>query len=190
MRELCTTRGTSSSSWTGPDGLREGRELFAWQLFGAEPDIFTIAKAMGGSFPIGAMLARPEVMEAFQKGTTPHLRRNHLACAAAKAALEVVLEEKLAERAREMGSYLRTGLEELRGRYPALVKEVRGYGLMLGMELTRPCAGIVDGARERGVLLNCTHETVLRFLPPLVIERAELDQVLRVLDELLAREAG
>lgn len=190
VRELCDERDVLLVLDEVQTAFGRVGELFAWQLFGAEPDIFTVAKALGGGFPIGAMLARPEVMEAFQKGDhASTFGGNHLACAAAKAALEVVLEERLAERAREMGSYLRRGLEEVRGRYPTLVKEVRGYGLMLGMELTRPCAGIVDGARERGVLLNCTHETVLRFLPPLVIERAELDQVLRVLDELLAGEA-
>ncbi|MEE8167256.1 MAG: aspartate aminotransferase family protein [Candidatus Hydrothermarchaeales archaeon] len=165
-------------------------EMFAWQLFDVEPDIFTVAKALGAGFPIGAMLAKPKIMDAFKAGDhASTFGGNHLACAAAKAAVEVLLEEDLLKRSRELGGYLMHGLRELQRKH-SIIKEVRGYGLLVGMELTRECSFLVDKAREKGVLLNCIQDRVLRFLPPLVIEKKQLDQVLRVLDEILEEKGG
>lgn len=166
-------------------GFGRTGELFAWQLYKVEPDIFTIAKALGGGFPIGAMLAREGVMQAFKAGDhASTFGGNHLACAAAKAALEAIIEEKLPQRAREFGEYLLSELEKLKKKH-SVIREVRGMGLMIGIELNTDRSGIVDRAREKGVLINCTQERVLRLLPPLVIEKEQLDRVVRVLDEVL-----
>lgn len=166
-------------------GFGRTGELFAWQLYGVEPDIFTVAKALGGGFPIGAMLAREEIMRAFKTGDhASTFGGNPLACAAAKAALEALMEEGLPQRARELGEYVLRELEALKKKHP-IIREVRGKGLMIGIELATECAGMVEKAREKGVLLNCTADRVLRLLPPLVIEREQLQRVMEVLDEVL-----
>ncbi len=163
---------------------RTGR-MFAWQLFDAEPDIFTLAKSLGGGFPIGAMLAKPEIMDAFKFGShASTFGGNHLACSAAKASIEAIIAENMPDRAQRLGAHLMGKLKELQRKYPT-IKEVRGRGLMIGVELTRECASIVDKAREKGVLLNCVQDKVIRFLPPLVIEKEMLDRAVMVLDQAL-----
>jgi acetylornithine/N-succinyldiaminopimelate aminotransferase len=186
VRKLCDREGLLLIFDEVQTGFGRTGSMFAWQGFGVRPDIFTVAKALGGGFPIGAMLARPEVMDAFVPGDhASTFGGNHLACAAARAAVEAIVEEGLAEKSREMGEYFMRALEGLKSRY-GIIKEVRGRGLMIGMELTLPCQGIVEGAREEGVLINCTHDTVLRFLPPLVIDQGQIDRVVEVLEGLLA----
>ncbi len=163
-------------------------EMFAWQLFDAEPDVFTLAKAIGGGFPIGAMLAHPEIMDAFEIGDhASTFGGNHLACAAAKAAAEALIEDDLILKAKELGEYTMKGLNKLKARHP-IIKDVRGYGLMIGVELSKACAPIVERAREKGVLLNCVQDKVIRLLPPLVIEKEQIKRVLEVLDEVLEAE--
>lgn len=186
VRELCDENEILLVLDEVQTGFGRIGEIFAWKLFRAKPDIFTVAKALGGGFPIGAMLAKPEIMDAFQKGDhASTFGGNHLACAAAKAALEVILEEKLPQRAKELGSYFKAKLEKLKEKH-GIIKEVRGCGLMIGVELSTECADIVDRAREKRVLLNCTHDKVVRFLPPLVIEKEQLDKVIAIFDSVLA----
>jgi acetylornithine/N-succinyldiaminopimelate aminotransferase len=165
---------------------RVGR-MFAFQLYGVEPDIFTVAKALGGGFPIGAMLAKPKVMKAFGAGDhAATFGGNHLACAAAKASIEALVEEKLVENAEKLGEYLIGRLRKLKEKH-SIIRDVRGAGLMVGVELDRECYQLVDKMREEGVLLNCTHDNVVRFLPPLNIEREQLDKVLLVFEKVLAQ---
>lgn len=164
--------------------------MFAWQAFDVKPDIFTVAKALGSGFPIGVMLARSETMDSFKPGDhASTFGGNHLACAAAKATLEAIIEEGLVERSMHMGEYFRDRLLELSSKY-TVIKEVRGMGLMVGAELKIECSDIVNMAREEGILINCAHDTVLRFLPPLVIEKEELDRVVEVLDTILSEIEG
>ncbi|MFQ6136527.1 MAG: aspartate aminotransferase family protein [Candidatus Hydrothermarchaeales archaeon] len=159
-------------------------EMFAWQLFDAKPDIFAVAKAMAGGFPMGAMLARPEIMDAFERGDhASTFGGTHIACAAAKASIEALLEENLIERSRDLGRYFMAELVKLKDEY-GFIKDVRGKGLMIGMELDFEGSDIVDKVRRKGVLINCTSENVLRFLPPLVIEKEQLRRVVGVLDEV------
>lgn len=166
-------------------GLGRTGELFAWMLYGVKPDVFTLAKALGGGFPIGAMLAREEVMKAFKPGDhASTFGGNHLACAAAKASLEVIISENLPRRAKELGSFFIKKLQELKEKHP-IIKEVRGKGLMIGIELTEKCHKVVDKAREKGLLINCTADNVLRLLPPLVIERKQAERAIQILDEVL-----
>jgi len=189
VKEVCEERGVLFILDEVQTGLGRTGEVFAWQYDNLEPDVFTLAKGLGGGFPIGAMLAKPEVMEAFVPGDhASTFGGNHLACAAAKAALEVTVEEGLARRAREIGGYFRERLEGL-GRDYDFVKEVRGRGLMLGMELEFEGREMVERAREKGVLMNCCHDRVLRFVPPLIITKEEIDRVMEVLVEVFGEVA-
>ncbi len=142
----------------------------------------TTAKAMGGGFPMGAMLAREDVAANFVRGDhASTFGGNSLACAAALANIDVIKKEKLVKRSEELGNYLVKKLEGLNKDY---VKEIRGKGLMVGMELSIKCEDIVNKAREQGVLLNCTSESVLRFVPPLTITKEQLDTAVSVLNEI------
>lgn len=186
VRELCDENNILLVLDEVQTGFGRVGEIFAWKLFKAKPDIFTVAKALGGGFPIGAMLAKPGIMDAFQKGDhASTFGGNHLACTAAKAAVEAIQEEKLSQRAKKLGSYFKARLEKLKEKHE-VIKEVRGCGLMIGVELSIECADVVESARGKGVLLNCTHDKVVRFLPPLVIERGELDKVVAIFDSVLA----
>jgi len=159
--------------------------LFAHEQEGVEPDIMTLAKALAGGPPIGAMIAREEVADVLGPGTHGStFGGNPLMAAAGVAAMEVLVEGKVLENCRAMGGYLRGRLEELRDRYP-FVKEVRGRGLILGMELSIEGGDIVKKALSKGLLINCTVGTVLRFLPPLIVTREEIDEAMTVLDGIL-----
>jgi acetylornithine/N-succinyldiaminopimelate aminotransferase len=167
-------------------GFGRTGEMFAWQGVGVQPDIFTVAKAMGGGMPIGAMLAKKELMDAFKPGdhgTT--FGGNPVASAAAVASINEILEKELTKKALDSGGHLIRGLRRLKEKYPFL-KEVRGMGLFVGLELVFPCKEIVEKARDKGVLLNCIQDNVLRFAPPLIIEKEQIDKVLSVLDSIFS----
>jgi len=190
VREICDRHGLLLILDEVQTGLGRTGRLFAHEHFGIAPDIMTLAKALAGGAPIGAMLAREQFAEAFSPGTHGStFGGNPLMTAAALAALRVLLDEGLLERTQTMGAYLTGRLEELKARH-AIVREVRGIGLMVGMSLTVPGAEIVKQGHARGLLLNVTHDTVLRFVPPLVVSAAEIDAMLAILDELLAANAG
>jgi len=168
-------------------GFGRTGEMFASTLFGVEPDITTIAKAMGGGYPIGAILANERVASAFEPGDHGStFGGNPLGCAAAKASIEVMLDENLVHRSQELGAYFKAKLEQMTSKYD-IVKEVRGKGLMIGIEITKNCGDVVTEARKQGVLINCTADTVIRLLPPLIITKEQLDVVVNVLDEALAK---
>lgn len=159
---------------------RTGR-WFGKEHSGVRPDIMTLAKAAAGGLPLGVMMAAESVSGGFQKGDHGStFGGGPLICAASLAAIGAIEREDLVKRSDEMGRYFRT---ELRKNLEA--KEVRGLGLMVGVELEEDCARIVNEAREKGVLLNCTSEHVLRMVPPLVVGREEIDHVVRVLGEIL-----
>ncbi|BCW97679.1 MAG: acetylornithine aminotransferase [Armatimonadota bacterium] len=161
--------------------------FFAFQGYGVTPDILTVAKAMGGGFPIGGCLARGRAAEVFQPGdhgTT--YGGGPLACAAALAALEVIEQEGLADNARKMGRLLEEGLRSLNP--PCGVREVRGKGLMLAMVLEQPVArDVLNAAFEEGLLINAIGTDVLRFLPPLIIGEDHISECLELLKKAFAR---
>ena len=185
VRELCDEKELLLILDEVQTGFGRTGAMFAWQLYGVEPDIFTLAKAIGGGFPMGAMLAKPEIMDAFVPGDhAATFGGNHLACTAGIAVVEVIVEEKLADRAGELGAYLKERLGELKKKHD-IIKEVRGEGLMIGVELEVGCSEIVGRMRDKGMLINCAHDNVIRFLPPLVIEKEELDRAVEALDEVI-----
>ncbi len=189
VREICDRHQLLLILDEVQTGLGRTGRLFAHQHFGAEPDIMTLAKALAGGFPIGAMLAREQYAAAFSPGTHGStFGGNPLMTAVALAAVRTLLDEGLAARAVETGAYLIGRLHELQEKH-AIVEEVRGIGLMVGMKLAIPGGEIVKQGHARGLLLNVTHDTVLRFVPPLVVSREEIDAMIVILDELLAGAA-
>jgi len=167
-------------------GMGRTGKLFAYEHFGVTPDIMTLAKALAGGAPIGTMLAKKEIAAAFSPGTHGStFGGNPLVTAAAIATVRVILEEGILNRTEEMGEYLLGELETLEKKFPAIIKEVRGIGLMIGVELNIPGGDIVKKALERGLLLNCAQEKVLRFVPPLIVSKAEVNEMLGILTGIL-----
>lgn len=185
VRELCSANGLLLILDEVQTGIGRTGKLFAYEHFGVTPDIMTLAKGLGGGGPIGAMLATEEVAEAFTPGTHGStFGGNPLMTATALAAVRAILEEGLLERTEEMGAYLLSRLDALKKKFDFIV-DVRGIGLMIGMSLTVPAGDIVKKGHERGVLLNVTHDKVLRFVPPLIVGRKEIDEMMGILEGIL-----
>ncbi len=167
-------------------GLGRCGEMFCYENYHIKPHIMTLAKSLGGGVPIGAMLAVPEVAEAFSPGDhASTFGGNFLASSCALAVLDILEEEKLPQRAREYGKIFREKLEELRGKF-SFIEEVRGIGLMLALQLERPLARqVVERGLEKGVVLNAIGEKILRFLPPLVITEEEMERGFKALEEAI-----
>ncbi len=182
VRELCDRHKLILILDEVQTGIGRTGKLFAYQHFGITPDIMTLAKALAGGAPIGTMLAREEIAAAFVPGTHGStFGGNPLMAAAAIATLRTILEEGLLNRCEEIGEYLQGELAAL-GRNYSFVKDVRGIGLMIGMGLTIPAGDIVKQGHGRGLLLNVTHETVLRFVPALIVTRQEIDRMIKIMD--------
>jgi acetylornithine/N-succinyldiaminopimelate aminotransferase len=181
VREICDAKGVLFILDEIQTGFGRTGKWFCKEHEDVEPDIMSLAKAMGAGFPIGAMLAREGIeFETSEHGST--FGGNPLACATALAAINVIEAEKLVQRSRELGEYFisEVGI----GSHP-IVKELRGKGLMIAIELTKPCAEIVADALERGILINCTSNNIIRLVPPLVISKGEIDEVISVLREII-----
>lgn len=162
---------------------RTGR-LFAHEHFGVRPQIMTLAKALGNGLPIGAMLSIEALSSAFGPGShATTFGGTPLVTAVATAVLKDLLEGGWIAHCREVGDYFKGRLEELAGRY-GFVKEVRGLGLILGMELDRAGGPVVNACMEKGFLINCTQEKTLRFIPPLIVGKGEVDRLIEALEEI------
>jgi acetylornithine aminotransferase len=167
-------------------GMGRTGKLFAHEHFAVTPDIMTLAKALAGGAPIGCMLAQDEVAASFGPGTHGStFGGNPLVTAAGVAAVRAILEEGMLDNSKKMGDYLLGKLKQLKKKFPMIV-EVRGIGLMIGMELSIPAGEIVARALSQGLLLNVAQDTVLRFLPPLIVTSAEIDEMLQILEGILA----
>lgn len=163
---------------------RTGRR-FAYEHYGIIPHIITLAKALGGGLPIGAMLVRRDIADILGPGThASTFGGGPVICKAALAVLTVIQKEKLLKNTQDLGEYLKGCLLKLKEKYP-FIKEVRGLGLMIGVELNKNCNFIVDECIKRGLLINCTHENVLRVMPALNITKKQIDQAVSILDEVL-----
>jgi acetylornithine aminotransferase len=186
VRDICDRHGLILIFDEVQVGMGRTGKLFAYEHFDVTPDIMTLAKALAGGAPIGAMLAKERYAAAFVPGTHGStFGGNPLVCAAALATVRTILEDGLLSRCEEIGEYLTGELEALGLKYP-FVREVRGIGLMIGMALDIPASDIVRKGHQRGVLLNVTHDTVLRFVPPLTVSKQEIDSMITILDGILA----
>jgi acetylornithine/N-succinyldiaminopimelate aminotransferase len=179
-RQICDDKGALLIFDEVQTGFGRTGKWFGKEHSAVMPDIMTLAKAMAGGLPIGAMLASGEAAEAFQKGDHGStFAGGPLICAAALAAIQVIKDERLVERSEEMGAYLKSQLAKLAPR------EVRGLGLLVGVDLEADCKTLVEKALAKGVLLNSTGEHTLRFIPPLVVGKDEIDKVVNVIGESL-----
>ncbi len=187
LRELCRSRDILLIFDEVQTGMGRTGTLFAYEHFGVAPDIMTLGKGLGGGLPIGACLATDEAAAAFVPGThASTFGGNPLTCAAGLAVVRALLDGRLMEQGRRMGEYLGKGLHDMKDRLP-IVKEVRGLGLLQGMELTVDGKSVVTDCLARGLLINCTVDRVLRFVPPLVITQADIDRLLEILNQILGK---
>lgn len=169
-------------------GMGRTGKFFAFEHFGVRPDIVVIAKAIGGGLPLGAFLGNERVADILTygaHGTT--FGGNPVACAAGVAVFREVLDNGLMKKAGEIGEYLISQFRILQTEFPALVKEVRGRGCMLGVELTQDAQPVVDTLQDMGYLVNCTHATVLRFLPPFIVTREQCDALAGALRQVFSK---
>jgi acetylornithine aminotransferase len=186
VRELCNERELLLIFDEIQVGLGRTGYLFAYQHDNVEPDVMTLAKALAAGPPIGAMVAREQYAAALSPGTHGStFGGNPLIAAAGVATMKVLLEDAILDNCTTMGIYLRSKLEQLREKYP-FINNVRGRGLMVGMELTIDGGDIVKTALDRGLLINCTVGNVLRFVPPLIVTQPEIDQMIKILDKIFS----
>ncbi|MFY9639208.1 MAG: acetylornithine transaminase [Methanobacterium sp.] len=185
LKELCHDNDVLLIFDEVQTGFGRTGEMFGSQTFGVTPDISTLAKAIAGGFPMGAVMANDDVAETFQPGDhAATFGGSPLACAASKAAIEFIITEKLVQKSKENGLYFKNKLNKIK-EDNNIVKEVRGMGLMIGMELGQDCGNLVDELREKGIIVNCAAGNVLRFIPPLVISKSQIDTVTNVLDSVI-----
>jgi len=188
VRELCDEKGVLLILDEVQTSFGRTGKLFGCEHWGVTPDVMCLAKPFAGGLPIGITVAKEHVMSAFKVGEhSSTFSGSPLVCAAACAAVDVLVKEKLAGRAANLGGYFKDKLEGLQAKYK-IVKEVRGLGLMLGMELRYDVHNIILKTMEQGVLMLDAGRTVLRFLPPLVIEKEQIDKTISVLDEVIGEE--
>ncbi|OFW00110.1 MAG: acetylornithine aminotransferase [Acidobacteria bacterium RIFCSPLOWO2_12_FULL_54_10] len=169
-------------------GMGRTGPFLAMHAYPVKPDIVLLAKPLGGGLPLGAILAREEVAAAFtpgMHGTT--FGGGPLACRVAMEFLDILKEEKILENVRTVGKYFQGKLEALKDKH-AIIREVRGRGLMQAIDLNAPSKPYVERALAKGVILNSTHDTVLRFLPPFIVGKKEVDIVCKTLDEMFAEK--
>lgn len=185
LRNICTEKDILLIFDEIQCGMARTGKLFAYEHFGVEPDIMSLAKALGNGFPIGAVLATEKTASAFSPGdhgTT--FGGNPLACSAALATLKYILQEKLWEAVEHKGDYFKEQLQKIVEKY-SWVKRVKGKGLMLGLELEIEGAPFVQKMAEEGILINCTAGKVLRFLPPFVVEKEDIQKTVETLEKIL-----
>jgi len=185
LRALCDEKGVLLVLDEVQTGMGRTGKLFAYEHYGIEPDVMTLAKGLAGGVPIGAMLATEEVAGAFGPGAhASTFGGNFLSTAAGVAALRATLEDGVLDNCVKVGEYLTGKLNELKTDYN-FITEVRGKGLIIGVAMTIKGADIVAECLARGLIINCAGESVLRFLPPLIITEADVDEMLSILRPVL-----
>ena len=185
ISQLCRENGIVFIVDEVQTGFGRCGSLFAHELFDVKPDIMTMAKGIGGGVPMGGILATEEIAGAFvpgDHGTT--FGGGPLVCAAANATLDTIIDDDLIYNSKNFGEYLKDELVKLTEKHD-IIKEIRGCGLMVGIELTKPGAEYVDKLREKGFLINCTAGNVLMLGPPLIITNEQIDIFIKALDETL-----
>ena len=190
VRELCDKNNALLILDEIQAGIGRSGKFFAYEKYGIKPDIVTLAKGLAGGVPIGAFICTEKVANALHPGdhgTT--FGGNPLACAAANVVLDTIHDEKFLSHVEEVGNYFKNKLIDLQKKYPEQISEVRGEGLILGVQLSNPKKSgveIVNECMKRGAIINCTVGTVLRFIPPLIITNEQVDEVVKILDEVFA----
>ena len=188
VRQLCDRHGMLMILDEVQTGMGRTGKLFCYMHEGIEPDIMTLAKALGNGFPVGAMVAKPQVAKAFEPGShASTFGGNPLAMASAIATLKVMIEENIPEKAAEKGRYLMDRLLELKSAHAGM-KEVRGRGLMAGIEFEADISSFAADGLDKGILLNVIQSRILRIAPALVIAKHEIDEAIAGIDSLLTEK--
>ena len=186
IRRLCDEHGAVLIFDEVTTGIGRTGKWFAYQHFDVEPDIITMAKALGGGTAIGAMMAKEEVAASLVPGKhATTFGGNALVCAAAVAVIEAIEEENLLENANQLGRYTMDKLQQLKQKH-SVIDSVRGVGLMIGVQLNSSGTEIVSKCLENGLRINCTQGTVLRFMPPMIATKSQINQAIEILDGVLS----
>ena len=187
LRKLCNENKILLIFDEVQTGFGRTGPLFAYERYKVKPDIITLAKALGAGVAIGALGATNRVIKSFVPGThAATFGGNPLACAAALASLKVLTKKKFLEKSENMGVYFRSQLEQLAESFP-IIREVRGAGMMLALELDRPGMDVVTDCMQQGFLINCIQQNVLRFLPPLTVTQKEIERLIKALSKSLTK---
>ena len=190
IRRLCDENGAVMILDEVQTGIGRTGKWFAYQHFDVEPDIITMAKALGGGVAIGAMMAKPELAAVLTPGKhASTFGGNCIACAAGIAVIEAIEEDNLLQNAAQLGQYTKDKLLQLKQKH-SVIDSVRGIGMMIGVQLTGPGAAIVDKCLEQGLRINCTHDTVLRFMPPMIATKEQIDRAIEIVDGVLSPRDG
>jgi acetylornithine/N-succinyldiaminopimelate aminotransferase len=185
LRQICNENGILLIFDEIQTGMGRTGKLFAYEHFGIEPDIMTLAKALGNGLPIGAMLTREKIAQAFQPGShASTFGGTPLVTAAALEVVQTFSRENIIDHCLEVGNYFKNRLLWLKNRHDS-VEDVRGMGLLLGMKINREGASIVNACMEKGYLINCVQDNILRFIPPLIIQKDDIDELITCLDGIL-----
>jgi len=190
VRQICDDTGILLIFDEIQTGMGRTGHLFAYQHFGVEPDIMTLAKALANGLPIGAMLAREHIAAAFGPGShASTFGGTPIVTAAALEVCKILIEDKIIEAGHKTGDYFKDRLVELKDQH-AIIEDVRGLGLLLGMKLKIDGGPVVTKCMEKGILINCIQDKILRFIPPLVISEDEIDELIECLDTILTEAAS
>jgi acetylornithine/N-succinyldiaminopimelate aminotransferase len=190
LRELADKHGLLLIFDEVQSGMGRTGELFAYQRTGVEPDIMSLAKALGGGFPVGACLTTKEAGKGMTAGTHGStFGGNPLAMAAGNATLDVMLEDGFLDRVKRIGLLFKQRLAEIKDRYPGVIAEVRGEGLLLGLRCVVPNGQLVDALRDEHMLAVGAGDNVVRLVPPLIVSEAEVGEAMGMLDRACARLA-
>ena len=190
VRQICDDTGILMIFDEIQTGMGRTGRLFAYQHFGVEPDIMTLAKALANGLPIGAMLAKEQIAAAFGPGShASTFGGTPIVTAAALEVCKILTEDKIIENGHKAGLYFKDRLTELKDRH-AIIEDVRGMGLLLGMKLKIDGGPMVTRCMEKGFLINCIQDHILRFIPPLIISKNEIDELIECLDKILTEAAS
>jgi predicted acetylornithine/succinylornithine family transaminase len=188
IRRLCDENAAVMILDEVQTGMGRTGKWFAYQHYDVEPDIMTMAKALGGGVAIGAMMAREEIAASLVPGKhASTFGGNALVCAAGVAVIEAIEEENLLQNAVELGQYIKDKLEQLKQKH-SIIESVRSVGLMVGIQLNSPGAEIVNKCLEKGLRINCTQGTVIRFMPPMIATKDQIDRAVEILDTVLKED--
>jgi predicted acetylornithine/succinylornithine family transaminase len=188
LRRLCSEKDTLLIVDEVQTGMGRTGKLFCFQNYGIEPDVMTLAKSSGGGLPIGAMVAKKEIADVLKPGMhASTFGGSPLVSKAALAVFETIRKEKLLKNCLEMGEYLKEKLEGLKQKFN-FIREVRGIGLMLALELEIGGKPIVEECLKQGLLINCTQDKVLRIMPAINVTKKEIDKAMHILEEVLSKK--
>lgn len=186
VRALCNERNLLLIFDEVQTGMGRTGKMFAYQHYGVEPDIMTLAKSLGGGFPIGVMVARDKISDLLKPGMhASTFGGSPVVCAAALGVFDAIEKDKLLLNAKRMGVYLGKNLAKLKKRFPDIISGIKQQALMIGLELNIEGERIVEDCFKKGLLINCTQGNILRIMPPLTVKKAEVSKAIKILDAVL-----